>query len=42
MSTNVPNNQEDQEIDLSKNSKEARKFSQEIVVNRYIKAFGLL
>jgi hypothetical protein len=26
MSTNVPNNQEDQEIDLSKNSKEARKF----------------
>jgi hypothetical protein len=30
MSTNVPNNLEDQEIDLSKISKEARKFSQEI------------
>jgi hypothetical protein len=30
MSTNVPNNQEDQEIDLSKNFQRGKKVSQEI------------
>jgi hypothetical protein len=41
MSTNVPNNQEDQEIDLSKFQKRQESFPKRLV-NRYIKAFGLL
>jgi hypothetical protein len=41
MSTNVLN-QEDQEIDLSKNFQRGKKVFPKKLVNRYIKAFGLL
>jgi hypothetical protein len=40
MSTNVPNNQEDQEIDFSKNFKKSRKLFE--VIQNFWNVFGFL